>query len=62
MPLPEYYHFFTVMTSIDFTLTLVGPSTIVIVLNIRIIIKIMNVHRQRVVTQVSKFQIWIEAT
>ncbi len=47
MPLPQYYHFYTVITGVDFTLTLVFPSTIVIMLNIRIIIKILNVQRQR---------------
>ena len=47
IPFPHYYHFLTVMEGIDSTLTLIIPSTIVIVLNIRIIIKIISVDKQR---------------
>ena len=47
MPFPRYYNFLTSVEGIDSAITLIFPSTIVIVLNIRIIIKIISVDRQR---------------
>lgn len=47
IPYPQYYHFFTAMEGVDTALKLIIPSTIVIVLNIRIIMKIISVDRQR---------------
>ncbi len=47
MPYPQYYNFLTAMTGLDSVLTLIIPSVIVIILNIRIIMKIVSVERQR---------------
>lgn len=47
MPYPQYYNFLTAMTALDSVLTLIIPSVVVIILNIRIIIKIVSVERQR---------------
>ena len=58
MPFPQYYNFLTAMTGVDSILTLIVPSVIVIVLNIRIILKIIRVeHRRRpVISEVSSLQ------
>ena len=47
IPLPKYFHLNTVLTCINSTLSLVIPSTIVVILNIRIILKIISVHKRR---------------
>ena len=47
MPYPQYFNFLTAMTGLDSVLTLIIPSVIVIILNIRIIMKIISVERQR---------------
>ena len=47
MPYPQYYNFLTAMTGLDSVLTLIIPSVIVIILNIRIVMKIVRVERQR---------------
>ena len=44
---PQYFNFLTAMKGLDSVLTLIIPSVIVVILNIRIIIKIINVERQR---------------
>ena len=40
MPFPHFYDIITVMTSVDIIVTLLVPSSIIIVLNIRIVMKI----------------------
>ena len=47
MEYPQYFNFLTAMKGLDSVLTLIIPSVIVVILNIRIIIKIINVERQR---------------
>ena len=47
MPYPQYYNFLTAMKGLDSVLTLIIPSVIVVILNIRIIMKIISVERQR---------------
>ena len=58
MPYPQYYNFLTAMTGVDSILTLIVPSIIVIVLNIRIILKIVRVEHRRkpVISEVSSLQ------
>ena len=47
MEYPQYFNFLTAMKGLDSVLTLIIPSVIVVILNIRIIMKIINVERQR---------------
>ena len=47
MPLHHYFYVETVMTFVDSAVTLVLPSAIVIILNVRIVIKIVSVNRER---------------
>ena len=47
MPLPHHYSFVTVATALDFFFTLVIPSVIIVILNVRIIVKIMEYPRHR---------------
>lgn len=46
MPLPQYYSVMTVATSLDAAVTLIIPSLIIVLLNICIAIKIVNVSKQ----------------
>lgn len=50
MQMPQYYNLYTAITGLDSILTLVVPSIVVIVLNIRIIIKIFTLQQQRMPT------------
>ena len=47
MPFPHYFDLLTILTSLDTILALLVPSIIIVVLNVRIIIKIHQVQKQR---------------
>ena len=47
MPFPRYYNMLTTITAIDSAVTLIIPCSLVIILNIRIVMRIMRVERKR---------------
>ena len=48
MPLPQYYDALTVITAVDMLITFMIPSVLIVVLNIRIIIKLRHFQQQSV--------------
>ena len=48
MPLPQYYDILTVITAIDMLITFMIPSVLIVVLNIRIIMKLRHFQQQSV--------------
>ena len=47
LPYPQYYTVLTTISLVDAAVTLIIPCSLVIVLNIRIVLRIMSVERQR---------------
>ena len=47
MPLPQYYDVITIMTSIDTLISCVIPSLVIVILNVRIIMKLHHYQKKR---------------
>lgn len=47
MPMPKYYQLVTILNTVDTVITLVVPSVLIVLFNIRIIYAVVLVHRNR---------------